>query len=148
MGSSVQFQVFIPRGMQNIFPQHRCLNLPEVPRHPPTHSPHSALNCWLWSVVSAELIRTFDVLQGLNYVLPTLDSNRWWEYGLSRNSLQKRPTVTLRNSLAGAVPRLTHAGRGNPLRACPLRIRVRVCVCGEVTQKKPKMRQCQVGISG
>jgi len=124
--------------------------MPKPPGGPqtPTHPPPSSLNFWLWSVVSAELIRTFGVLQDLNYVLPPLDSNRLWEYGLSRNPLQKRSTVTLRNSLEGAVPRLTHAGRGNPLRACPLRIRVRVCVCGEVTQNKPKMRQCQVVICG
>jgi len=112
--------------------------MPKLPGGPqtPTHPPPSALNCWLWSVVSAEWILTFGVLQGLNYVLLPLDSNRIWEYSLSRNSLQKRSTVTLRNSLEGAVLRLTHTGRGNPRRACPLRIHVRVCVCGEVTQKK------------
>jgi len=82
------------RGIRNIFSWHRCLNLPEVPRHPPTPPP-SALNCWLWSVVSAESIRFFGVLQGLNYVLPPLDSNRLWKYGLSRNSLQKRSTSRL-----------------------------------------------------
>ena len=37
MGSSVQF--FIPKGMWNVFSRHQCLNLLEVPRHPPTTLP-------------------------------------------------------------------------------------------------------------
>ena len=63
--------------------------MPKPPGGPqtPTHPPPSALNCWLWSVVSAESICFFGVLQGLKYVLPALNSNRLWEYGLSRNSL-------------------------------------------------------------
>jgi len=46
--------------------------MPKPPWGPqtPTHPPPSTLNCCLWSVVSAESICFFGILQGLNYVLP------------------------------------------------------------------------------
>ena len=103
--------------------------MPKPPGGPqtPTHPPPSALNCLLWSVVSAELIHTFGVLQSLNYVLPPLESNCLWEYGLSRNSLQKRPTVSLRNSLKVLFPGSRTRG-GVILSARVLRVCVSACV--------------------
>jgi len=51
---------------------------PQTPHPPPPPPPPPALNCWLWGVVSAESIRFFGVLQGLNYVLPPTGFNPLW----------------------------------------------------------------------
>jgi len=44
----------------------------------PTHPPPSALNCWLWSVVLAESIRFFGVLEELKYMLPPTRFKPLW----------------------------------------------------------------------
>ena len=62
----------LSRGRQIYFPRHRCLYLPDVPTHPPP-SRTTLLVVErgfiridrLWSVVSAESIRVFGVVQGL-----------------------------------------------------------------------------------
>ena len=50
---------------------------PGGPQTPPPPPP-PVLNCWLWSVVSAESICFFGVLQGLNYVLPPTRFKPLW----------------------------------------------------------------------
>jgi len=54
--------------------------MPKPPGGPqtPTHPPPSALNCWLWSVVTVESICFFGVLQDLNYVLPPTRFKPLW----------------------------------------------------------------------
>jgi len=60
--------------------------------HPP---PPSALNCWLWSVVSAESIRFFGVLQGLTTCFLPLAFQSFGEYNLVTKSTKKRVQVHL-----------------------------------------------------